>query len=123
MKKLKLGILLLSALLMFTSCEETEDLEVNETNVIQESSLIGTWNMTSYESLNGSTTTTFNNETSTIYYSTSGSDFDYQLEISENPNIMSGSGAYTGTITYDNGSSQSTRMNHYGLEVHSFLLD
>ena len=101
--------------------EETESVESTETEEeteeeieITNSTILGEWDMTSYESLDGSTTTTYLGQSTTTNYSTIGSNFDYQLVITENPNIMSGSGSYTGTIYYEDGTSQSALINTDG---------
>lgn len=119
MKKLNYLLITLLLAICFTSCDKDDD-NVEDVapslldtfqGTVNESDLVGSWEMVGYKTSNGKTTTSFSGLSFSVIYTQEGSNFDYILDINTDPNLMSANGSYditTNSITNGISSSETT---------------
>lgn len=96
MKKLNL-ILILAVTSFFISCDKEND--AAENSAIEETSLIGEWQLTGYLQEDGKNTTTNGSQSSTLNYSSVGKDYDMTITFNENPKTVVSNGQYGVVLT------------------------
>ncbi|MEX0275096.1 MAG: hypothetical protein AB3N16_12035 [Flavobacteriaceae bacterium] len=65
-----------------------------------ESDILGTWNLTALEVLDGTTEVTVSGQTTTGTFTSVGKDFDATLTFTDNPKKVNYEGSYSTTLTY-----------------------
>lgn len=78
--------------------DQNQNNNQNSNQLISQSSMVGSWNMTALNYV-GSSSTTTGGTTFTSNFSGVGRDFTYVLDFADNPKIFSSSGGYTIDLT------------------------
>ncbi len=97
----KLPILLFLALGgFFASCEKDSSEPETPEVMVEQSSLVGTWDVTGYEVEDGKSTTEAAGQSITQEYTSYGKDYDMTVDFNENPQTAVSNGSYISVLTY-----------------------
>ncbi|NHF60944.1 hypothetical protein FK220_016445 [Flavobacteriaceae bacterium TP-CH-4] len=99
MKKLHLIVFLATASL-FVACEKDSTEESIKEVAVEQSALLGTWEVTGYEIEEGKSVTEADGQRITQEYTSYGKDYDMTVEFNEDPRTVVSNGSYTAVITY-----------------------
>ncbi len=95
MKKYFLLSIITAFTLVFSSCSKDGDGISNAS----EASIIGTWNLTAFETKDGKSDTNFDGTSIPTTFKAVGKDFDMVVNFSEEPKIVTSEGTFTAVVT------------------------